>query len=160
MGRSISNSDKVAGYGIDRQPLPLFAAYSCYSGSPECTVLDSDFNMVSRSTQSSNSYGPAQAGELWSAYSGYFNTQGTIGTNGASTYWIKSTTVNSADGNAIMRLSSNGCMSAKNPDTMASAFVNFGVVIGPEGYRQPMSLSFSGATVQQLARGTNVVQIL
>ena len=157
MGRSLTNNNTISTQGFERQPLPLFAAYSCYSGSPECTVLDSEFNMVSRSTQSANSQASAQSGEIWTAYASYFHTHSNISTSGAGGYWIKSTTVNSADGNAIMRLSSNGCMSAKNPDSMANIFVNFGVVIGPEGYRQPMSLSFSGTTVQQLARGTNVV---
>ena len=158
MGRSLTNSSyDLSSHGFERQPLPLFASFSCYSGSPECTILDSDFNMVSRSTQSSNTYGPAQAGEIWTGFTGYYNTQGNINAAGVGAGWVKSTVVNSADGNAIMRIASNGTMSAKNPDTMANVFVNFGVVIGPEGYRQPMSLSFSGTTVQQLARGNNVV---
>jgi hypothetical protein len=48
-------------------------------------------------------------------------------------------------------------MSAKNPNTVSSFHINFGVVIGPEGYRQPMSLYFTGTTLQQYARGSNVL---
>jgi hypothetical protein len=52
-----------------------------------------------------------------------------------------------------MRLSPNGCLAVRQPAEMGSFMANFGVIVGPEGYRQPMSLWFSGTTLRQYTRG-------
>lgn len=145
------------GSGVERQPLPLFSVFSCYNGSPDCGIFDSDFNLVTKGTQTANPYGASKAGELWSSQAGYFYTQGNISTSAITTYWVKSTVLNSADGNYLLRVAPNGTMSARNRETAAAVYNNFGVVLGPEGYRQNISLSFTGTNLTQYNRGGNIV---
>lgn len=137
----------------DKQPLPLVGVYSCYNGSPDCSVYDSDFNLVSRMTQSNGGNAWATSGEMWSEFSNYLNTNGTIASNSASTYWVKATPCVSTDGHELLRLSPTGGLAPRNPDQAGSYLANFGVVVGPEGYRQPMSLWFSGTSLRQYPRG-------
>lgn len=137
----------------DKQPLPLVGVFSNYANNPECSVYDSDFNLISRMTQASVGYASPTSGEIWSSFTGQNYTQGTINSGSYTTNWIKATPNGSADGNAMMRLSANGCLAARNPDYSDNHFPYFGVVVGPEGYRQPMSLWFSGTTLRSQVRG-------
>jgi hypothetical protein len=54
MGRSLTNNNTITAHGFERQPLPLFGVYSSYNGGPDCTILDSEMNMVSRCNQSTS----------------------------------------------------------------------------------------------------------
>ena len=139
--------------GYDKQPLPLVGIYSSYNNSPDCSVYDSDFNLVSRMTQATGGNAWATSGEMWSDYTGWNYTNSTINSSGAGSYWVKATPFFSADGHALMRLSPNGGLALRYPDQSTNYFANFGVVVGPEGYRQPMSLWFNGTTLRQYVRG-------
>lgn len=155
MGRFIRSAAATAATApaYEKQPLPLVGVYSNYGNNPECSVYDSDFNLVSRMTQASGGYSWPNSGEIWSDYNGWNYTNGHVGSGGSSSYWVKATTCYSADGHQMLRLSPNGCMAMRHPGQMGEYMANFGVVIGPEGYRQPMSLWFNGTTLRQYTRG-------
>lgn len=154
MGRYLrSRSASANSSAYDKQPLPLVGVYSCYNNGPDCSIYDSDFNLVSRMTQSSGGNAWATSGEIWSEYNSWLYTNGTIGSSSAGNGWVKATPCFSADGHALLRLSPNGGVAARHPEQAGSYFANFGVVIGPEAYRQPMSLWFSGTSLRQYTRG-------
>ncbi|WP_197970674.1 hypothetical protein, partial [Denitratisoma oestradiolicum] len=127
--------------------------YSSYNNSPDCSIYDSDFNLVSRANQTNAGNAWATSGEIWSDYTGWNYTNGQVSSSSAGTYWIKATPCYSVDGHQLLRLSANGGMAMRQPDQMGSFMANFGVIVGPEGYRQPMSLWFSGTTLRQYTRG-------
>lgn len=153
MGRFLRTLPVETVPAYEKQPLPLVGVYSSYSNSPDSSIYDSDFNLVSRSSQSTGGNAWATSGEIWSGYTGWLYTNGTVSSNSAGSYWVKATPCYSADGHQLLRLSPNGGLAARNPNSMASYMTNFGVVVGPEGYRQPMSLWFSGTTLRQYTRG-------
>jgi hypothetical protein len=153
MGRFLRTLPVVSGPAYDKQPLPLVGVFSSYNNAPDCSVYDSDFNLVSRASQSTGGNAWATSGEIWSDYTGWSYTNGNVSSSAAGSYWVKATPCYSADGHQLLRLSPNGGMAGRQPDQMGSFMANFGVVIGPEGYRQPMSLWFSGATLRQYTRG-------
>jgi len=153
MGRFLRTLPVETAPAYEKQPLPLVGVFSSYSGSPDCSIYDSDFNLVSRSNQSTGGYAWATSGEIWSAYSGWDYTHGQVSSRSAGSYWVKATPCYSADGHQLLRLSANGGMAMRDPSQMSSFMANFGVIVGPEGYRQPMSLWFSGTTLRQYTRG-------
>jgi hypothetical protein len=153
MGRFLRTLPVETVPAYEKQPLPLVGIYSSYNNSPDCSVYDSDFNLVSRSTQSNGGNAWPTSGEIWSDYTGWNYTNGHVSSSGASSYWVKATTCYSVDGHQLMRLSPNGCLAVRQPAEMGSFMANFGVIVGPEGYRQPMSLWFSGTTLRQYTRG-------
>lgn len=153
MGRFLRTLPVETIPAYEKHPLPLIGVYSCYSNSPDCSIYDSDFNLVSRSNQSTGGNAWVTSGEIWSDYTGWNYTHGQVGSNSAGSYWVKATPCYSADGHQMLRLSSNGGMALRDPNQMGNFMANFGVVVGPEGYRQPMSLWFSGTTLRQYTRG-------
>lgn len=154
MGRFIRATPPIAAaLGYDRQPLPLVGVYSCPGNNPDCSVYDSDFNLVSRMTQAGSGSAWPTSGELWSDYTGWNYTSGHVSSSSAGGQWVKATPCYSADGHQVMRLSPNGCLAQRHPSQMGNFMANFGVVIGGEGYRQPMSLWFNGTTLRQHVRG-------
>jgi hypothetical protein len=153
MGRFLRALPVETAPAYEKQPLPLVGVFSSYNNSPDCSIYDSDFNLVSRANQTNAGNAWATAGEIWSDYTGWNYTNGTIGSSSAGSYWVKATPCYSADGHQLLRLSANGGMAMRQPDQMGSFMANFGVVVGPEGYRQPMSLWFSGTSLRQYTRG-------
>lgn len=153
MGRFYRAQTAPAGPTYEKQPLPLVGVFSNYSNNPDCSIYDSYFNLVRRMTQASNGCAWPTSGEIWSSYAGWHYTDGHIGSSGASGYWVKATPCYSADGHQLMRLSPNGGLAAREPGQMAGLMTRFGVVVGPEGYRQPMSLWHAGTTLRQHVRG-------
>lgn len=153
MGRNLTLPRTPTVLGYEKQPLPLIGVYSCYNNSPDCSIYDSDLNLVSRSNQSTGGTAWVTSGEIWSSYSGWNDTHGQVSSNSATSHWVKATPCYSADGHQMLRLSSNGGIAMRDPNQMGSFMANFGVVVGPEGYRQPMSLWFSGTTLRQYTRG-------
>ena len=158
MGIHETKSAAATELDYDKQPLPLIGVYSCYSSVPDCSVYDSDFNLVSRMTQPVTTNASAASGELFATLSTRVNTDSNVGSSSDDVAgWVKSTTCFSADGHKLLRLSPNGGLAGKQLSTSASLLASFGVVIGEEGYRQPMSLYFNGTTVQQYTRGGTAV---
>lgn len=151
MGRFLRAATQEMGF--IKQPLPLMGVYSSYSNSPDCSIYDSDFNLVSRSNQSNAGNAWATAGEIWSDYTGWNYTNGQVSSSSAGSYWVKATPACSADGHQLLRLSPNGGMAGRHPEQMAGFMANFGVIIGPAGSRQPMSLWFSNNVLRQYPRG-------
>lgn len=153
MGRFLRTLPVETALDYEKQPLPLVGVFSSYNNSPDCSIYDSDFNLVSRANQTNAGNAWATSGEIWSDYTGWNYTNGQVSSSSAGTYWIKATPCYSVDGHQLLRLSANGGMAMRQPDQMGSFMANFGVVVGPEGYRQPMSLWFSGTTLRQYTRG-------
>lgn len=153
MGRFLRTLPVEIAPAYEKQPLPLVGVFSSYNNSPDCSIYDSDFNLVSRANQTNAGNAWATSGEIWSDYTGWNYTNGQVSSSSAGTYWVKATPCYSADGHQLLRLSANGGMAMRQPNEMGSFMTNFGVVVGPEGYRQPMSLWFSGTTLRQYTRG-------
>lgn len=153
MGRFLRTLPVETAPAYEKQPLPLVGVFSNYGNSPDCSIYDSDFNLISRSNQTDAGNAKATSGEIWSAYSNLSYTNGQVGSNSAGDYWVKATPCYSVDGHQLLRLSANGGMAMRHPEEMGGFMANFGVVVGPEGYRQPMSLWFSGTTLRQYTRG-------
>ena len=161
MGRFLTAAPvAAASLGFDRQPLPLIASYSnsaSTSASIDCSIFDSDLNLVARTQHSNSTTPPSPSGsELWTDWPGWFSTTSQISTGWQSTSWVKSTSCNQADGHQMLRIANTGAMSARHPGITATLQANFGVIVGPQGYRQPMSLWQSGTTLRQHLRGQPV----
>lgn len=143
----------------DKQPLPLIATYSNYAGSnPDVGVYDSNFGLVSRFQQSGLGYSRPNENEIFSSHLPELSTQGLNTWNKFTTYGCKGTPMIQSDGHMILAISANGSISARDPEKIAPVIAASGTVVGPEGYRQPMSLQLIGGKMVQSVRGTPAVK--
>jgi hypothetical protein len=140
--------DINSGLDYNKQPLPLFGVWDCYSSTTYAfNVYDSDFQPVSRtSNQNFNGINSEFAS------SNTFDTTTGITSNAGA--YIKSTNQISADGHPGFSGNADGSYSWKLYSSVSNTFSYFGVVVGPEGYRQNFSLSSGGRTLTLYNRGT------
>lgn len=130
-----------------REPLPTFATFSNFNNNPWWTIYNSDMKYISAGQQHTDS-------ELWSPWTGVNYTNGNIGTNGWTSYWMGGTPMFQADGHQYLRLNEGyGTYSASNPDNIDVQMARWGVVIGKYGERQKISLYLDGSTMQIRERG-------
>lgn len=160
MGRNFRLQRDILDY--EKQPLPLVGVWSNYSSNPELGVYDSALNLVARTATTCKGNGagseyvwPVQH-EIWSGMSGHLQTQGQVGSSGYGNHWVASTAAAQADGHQILSVSPYGHFSAKDGNTIAALMQYWGVVLGPKGYRQPMSLYANNYQIAQYLRGTPV----
>ena len=108
MGRFLRTLPVETAPAYEKQPLPLVGVFSSYNNSPDCSIYDSDFNLVSRANQTNAGNAWATSGEIWSDYTGWNYTNGQVSSSAAGTYWVKATPCYSVDGHQLLRLSANG----------------------------------------------------
>lgn len=132
----------------NKEPYPYFATFSNFNNDPRASVYNSDMREVYNCKPDTNA-------EMWSAWTGNNYTNGNIGNNGWTSYWMGSTSFYQADTHWYFRLSEgyNNPGIASNPDGQDSWMPYWGVVIGNTGKRQKISLYQSGATMRVMPRG-------
>lgn len=139
---------------LEQDPKPLLGTFVADNnwGYYGYSVFDSNFNNIGGSDYSTN-------GEVWNNYSGRIYTYGTFGSGSAgSTYWVKATTMNQAEGNWQVQIPASGEYSKapfRNPDACANWWPFYGVHIGQEGVRQRISIYLNGNTIRVHHRGMN-----
>lgn len=143
----------------DKQPLPLFSVYSNYTGNnPDCSIYDSHFNLVSKAQQSGNGYCRPHENEITHNFMQHLSTNANIGYAVFGSYGVKGTPMIQADGHQFLAISPNGSIAARNPEIGGTLLNNAGTIIGPEGYRQPMSLQQRSNKLWQTPRGAQTTK--
>lgn len=147
LGNNISSLSSELDNLPTREPLPTFATFSNINNNPWWSIWNSDMKYVSAGQQDTNS-------ELWSPWTGVNYTNGNIGTNSWTSYWMGATPMFQADGHIYLRLSEGyNTYAASNPDNIDVQMARWGVVVGKYGERQKMSLYQDGSTIQIRPRG-------
>jgi len=146
-------SNNISGLSTDldnlptREPLPTFATFSNFNNNPWWSIWNSDMKYISAGNQHTDS-------ELWSPWTGVNYTNGNIGSNSWTSYWMGATPMFQADGHMYLRLNEGyGTYTASNPDNLDYVISRCGVVIGAYGVRQKFSLFLDGSTIQVRERG-------
>jgi hypothetical protein len=148
MGRFIRDPGVTLDY--NKQPYPLFGVWDNYNNSTySFSVFDSDYQPVSR-TGNLNYNGLAS--EMVGAI---VSTTNANTTTSAGSY-IKGTPQISADGHPGFAGNADGSYTWKGYGGLITPFSNFGVIIGPEGYRQNFSLYSMGRSIGTYNRGTAI----
>lgn len=131
----------------NKEPLPNFATFSNRDNDPRYTVYNSDMREI---------YGglPDTNAEMWSTWTGNNYTNGNIGSNGWTSYWMGATPFYQADTHWYWRLSEGyGTYPSMNPDGMNSYMPYWGVIIGLNGKRQKISVWSQNSTLRVMYRG-------
>ena len=131
----------------NKEPLPNFATFSNRDNNPRYTVYNSDMRELYTAYPDTNS-------EMWSAWTGSNYTNGNIGSNGWTSYWMGATPFYQADTHWYWRLSEgHGTHPSMNPDNMNSWMPFWGVIIGLNGKRQKISVWSQNSTLRVMYRG-------
>jgi hypothetical protein len=135
----------------NKQPYPLFGVWDNYNGTTYgLNVFDSDYQPVSRTTVGNyNGLGT----ELATLTTTTTNTQA----SSSAGFIIKGTSMQGVDGCIGMAANNDGTYTFRSPTTVAAFWPSFGVVIGPEGYRQNFSLHNTNRAVSLYSRGTSIL---
>lgn len=161
MGRNYRS--RVDAFDYEKQPLPLVGVWSNYNNNPELGIYDSTLNLVARTattcvgvaSKGSDYTWPTQH-EIWNGIAGQLQTHGQMSSSGYGNHWVASTAAMQADGHQILAVSPHGHFSAKDGSVIGALMQYWGVVLGPEGYRQSMSLYANNYQIAQYLRGTPV----
>lgn len=131
----------------NKEPLPNFATFSNINNDPRFTVYNSDMREI---------YGgrPDTNAEMWSAWTGNNYTNGNIGANGWTSYWMGATPFFQADTHWYWRLSEGySVYPSMNPDGMNDYMPFWGVIIGNNGKRQKFSMWSQNNILRVMERG-------
>ncbi len=137
---------------LEQDPKPLIGSWSADNnwGYWGYSVFDSNLTNIGGSDYSNNGEVRNNFGDRWATY-------GSFGSgSGGATYFIKSTTMNQAEGNWQVNIPADGQYSkspGRNPDSASTFWPYFGVHIGQEGVRQRVSLYVNGNTLRVHPRG-------
>lgn len=116
------------------EPLPNFATFSNFNNDPRFTVYNSDMRELYTGRPDTNA-------ELWASWTGNNYTNGNIGGNSWTSYWMGATPFYQADTHWYWRLSEGYYVyPSMNPDGMDSWMPFWGVIIGNNGKRQKISM--------------------
>jgi hypothetical protein len=132
----------------NKEPLPHFATWSNINNDPRGTIYNSEMREVETILPDTNS-------EMWSTWTGNNYTNGNIGSNGWTSYWMGSTSFYQADTHWYYRISKGRANSAvaMNPDGMDANMPYWGVIIGNTGKRQKISLYNNNNNLRVYPRG-------
>ena len=131
----------------NKEPLPYFATFSNFNNDPRASIYNSDMREVYNCKPDTNA-------EMWSTWTGNNYTNGNIGGNGWTSYWMGSTSFYQADTHWYFKLNEGyNNYVASNPDGQESNMPFWGVIVGNTGKRQKISLFTSNSTMRVYPRG-------
>jgi hypothetical protein len=143
----------LASLGLDidalpnKEPYPYFATFSNFNNDPRASIYNSDMREVYNCKPDTNA-------EMWSSWTGNNYTNGNIGGNSWTSYWMGATPFYQADTHWYFKLNEGyNNYVATNPDGQDSWMPFWGVIVGNTGKRQKISLYTNNSDMRVFPRG-------